>query len=101
MWGYDKEDLEKVEDLENDVKPGEILHCKVYYTYTINKKVHKENVNEAILKRPFQSNWPKLDNLNSFVVRQIKNSKKIHEIEDFTITDIYIINRTGFANRPK
>ena len=54
MWGYDKEDLEKVEDLENDVKPGEILHCKVYYTYTINKKVHKENVNEAILKDLFR-----------------------------------------------
>ena len=102
MLSYDKEDLERVEDLENDVKPGEILHCQVHYSYKINTKVYKEKANEAILKRPYEkSNWPKLENTHRFVLRQLRNNKKLHEIEDFTILEIYIITRAGFANPPK
>lgn len=98
MYDIDDKDYELINDLEKDVKPGEILYCDFKIQYRLKNKIHYKEIRQGILSRPYESHWPKIETNHIGISRWFDNKHK-KDISDVIIKSIKIIARTGFINK--
>ena len=82
-----------------EIKPGEIIYGDCQIKYILKNRTYIINLNNEIISRPYESEFPKIKNTDLIVSKLKKHKNKRHEIKKIEYTKLSIKVRTGFIHK--
>ena len=86
-------------DMIEEIKPGEINYGDCQIKYILKNRTYIINLNNEIISRPYESEFPKIKNTDLIVSKLKKHKNKRHEIKKIEYTKLSIKVRTGFIHK--